>query len=335
VGDQVCIARFGVDSKLAADMGELDSTGLLGCFDGAVEICGKIGHWGKHTFNATGRTARVGGPDADARITSPATEPGERMDMPKIESKTKLLAVDIDGCLVPVQHATYDLATLSDIAELNRQSRLDDTVPPLTIISGRPHAYVDALMQILDIAHPASFENGAGLAFRKPYHATLVPEAVERAPDLEALAHRLRERSDMIVQPGKIASLTVLWYPTNKDVRELAISTERHIRELGLDLIVEPSQDCVNVLVPGVDKTRGLLQLAETIGLDVADIAGIGDSVGDIEWLKLCGASCAPANAHPDVRSAVTYRASRADAAALLEFYRALIAENRRLAREA
>lgn len=257
------------------------------------------------------------------------------MGISRLETKAKLFAVDIDGCLAPVQHATYDLERLSAIAELNRRSKIDDTVPPLTIISGRPHAYVDALMQVLDIELPASFENGAGLAFRKPYHATLVPEVTERARDLEALAGRLRERSDVVVQPGKIASLSVFWYPTKQEVQGLARTTEQLIGELGLDLVVEPSQDCVNVLVPGVDKTRGLLLLAEAIGVGLDEIAGIGDSLGDVEWLKLCGASCAPVNAHPDARQAATFRSSLADAAALLEFYRALIAENRRLAREA
>lgn len=254
--------------------------------------------------------------------------------MLKLNTKAKLLAVDIDGCLVPVQHATYDLVALSEIADLNRRSKVDDSVPPLTIISGRPHAYVDALMQVLDVEYPASFENGAGLAFRKPYHATLVPEVMNRTADLEALARRLREHPGVIVQPGKIASLSIFWYPTTRNIEELTSQVEAFVEELGLDFVVEPSQDCVNVLVPGVDKTNGLRLLADAVGVDASAIAGIGDSLGDIEWMKLCGVSCAPADAHPDVRRVATHPSSLPDVTALLAFYRALIADNRRLAEE-
>lgn len=241
----------------------------------------------------------------------------------------RVLAVDIDGCLVPVEHAAYDLPTLHEIAELNRLGKTDASVPALTIISGRPHAYVDALMQLLDVDLPASFENGAGLAHRAPYHATLVPEVARRGDQLEALARSLRAVPDVILQPGKVASLSVFWYPDSRDVEELVELVDARIRAGGFDLHVDPSQDCVNVLVPGVDKRRGLELVAEAAGIPPEAVAGIGDSLGDIGWLRACGISCAPANAHPEVREAATHVSELKDADALLSFYRALVDANR------
>ena len=253
------------------------------------------------------------------------------MEALSLDTEIGLLAVDIDGCLVPVEHAAYNLETIAEIAALNLLSRTDDSVPSLTIISGRPHAYVDAIMQLLDIEHPASFENGAGLAFRAPYHATLVPEVERRAGQLESLASRLRARDDVILQPGKVASLSVFWYPVNRNVGELVELVAKLIEEMRLDLHVDPSQDCVNVLVPGVDKRRGLALLADAVGLEPGAVAGIGDSLGDLGWMQACGVSCAPANAHPEVRAGATHTSEEPDAQALLAFYQALIASNRRL----
>ena len=245
-------------------------------------------------------------------------------------SVIRVLAIDIDGCLVPVQHAAYELQAVAEIARLQRASRTDPTIPELTILSGRPHAYVDAVMQILDIRAPASFENGAGIAYRHPYTFRLEPEAEARQGELAELARAVAGRDDMIVQPGKEASLSVFAYPTGGDVERLRILVTDLIAAKGLDLDVEPSQDCINVLVPGVDKDFGLTALSRELEVGVDQIAGIGDSFGDAAWLARCAASCAPANAHASVKDVATFRSEHDDVTALLEFYRHVIDRNAR-----
>ncbi|MEX2536434.1 MAG: HAD family hydrolase [Trueperaceae bacterium] len=241
----------------------------------------------------------------------------------------RLLVVDIDGCLVAIEHAAYDLAGLARVADLNRQSREDETVPPLTILSGRPHPYVDALMQILDIQVPAIFENGAGLALRSPYGARYRPEAESGRADLENLGRELRRHCEFSIQPGKSASLTL--FPRDDEAgiseieRVLAELFERH----SLDLVIDPAQECVNVLVPGVDKGLGLRWLAEELGVPLAQVAGIGDSVGDLAWLSQCGLSCAPSNAEERVRESVDGVSAYEDVAAVIELYERVIESNR------
>ena len=247
-------------------------------------------------------------------------------------SLIRILAIDIDGCLVPVQHAPYELEAVAAIARLQRESRADPTIPELTILSGRPHAYVDAVMQVLDIRAPASFENGAGIAYRDPYTFRLAPEAEARQGELAELARELAGREDVIVQPGKIASLSVFAYPTGGDVERVRVLVEDLVASKGLDLEVEPSQDCINVLVPGVDKDFGLTSLSRELGVGVDQIAGIGDSFGDAAWLERCAVSCAPANAHASVKEVATFRSGSEDVTALLEFYRHLIDLNARMA---
>lgn len=238
-----------------------------------------------------------------------------------------LLVVDIDGCLVAIEHAPYRLERLAEVARFNRLSLSDPRVPPLTILSGRPHPYVDALMQILDIRLPAIFENGAGLAWRDPYVVQYRDEAEAGRESLEALARELRGRDDLFIQPGKTASLTV--FPLSGRERG---GIEAELRELvdrlSLDLIVDPAGECVNLLVPGVDKGLGLRWLAKEVGVRLEAVAGMGDSIGDLAWLPLCGLSAAPRNAVERVRRAVDEPLDGDDIDALIGLYERAIALN-------
>ena len=241
----------------------------------------------------------------------------------------RLLVVDIDGCLVPVEHGPYDLVRLARVADLNRLSREDPAVPPLTILSGRPHPYVDALMQILDIQLPAIFENGAGLATRSPYGARYRPEA-ERGR--EALGHLTRElsgREDLTIQPGKSASLTVFPADRAAGIGWLEELLAELLERNSLELLLDPAQECVNVLVPGVDKGLGLRWLAEEVEVPLEQVAGIGDSPGDLAWLSLCGHSAAPANAVQQVKERVDEVSRLEDVAAVVELYERVVERNR------
>lgn len=244
-------------------------------------------------------------------------------------SPIQLLVVDIDGCLVGVEHAAFDLISLARLAELNRESRRDAAIPPLTILSGRPHPYVDALMQILDIRVPAVFENGAGLARRFPYAARYRPEAERGREALQLLSRELSARQGLTIQPGKSASLTVFPVDPDDGIRPIEELLAELFEEHSLDLVIDPAQECVNVLVPGVDKGLGLRWLAEELGVPLDGMAGIGDSAGDLAWLTLCGLSCAPANAVPEVAGSVDRVSVYEDIAAVIELYEELIEANR------
>lgn len=87
------------------------------------------------------------------------------------------------------------------------------------------------------------------------------------------------------------------------------------------------------MLVPGVDKGLGLRWLAEELELPLSQVAGIGDSPGDLAWLSLCGRSSAPANAEDRVRVRVDEVSEFEDLAAVVELYQRVVESNRRLKR--
>lgn len=243
--------------------------------------------------------------------------------------QVRLLVVDIDGCLVEVEHAAYDLERLARVAELNTRSLRDPAVPPLTILSGRPHPYVDALMQILDIRVPAIFENGAGLAIRSPYGARYRAEVERGREALQKLSRELAGRDGLTIQPGKSASLTVFPMDRDEGIEWIEALLSELFERHSLELVIDPAQECVNVLVPGVDKGMGLRWLAEEVGVELGQVAGIGDSLGDLAWLSLCGLSWAPANAQEAVRERVKKVSQHRDVAAVLDLYSFAIEANR------
>ncbi len=243
----------------------------------------------------------------------------------------RVYACDIDGCLAKPGHAAFDLGRLRAIADLNRASADDETVPALTIVTGRPHAYVDAFMQALDVRLPASFENGAGLATRHPYRAWLSEEVHARRGDVQRLTDLLEARDDVFLQLGKVASFSVFPIDTSWPIADLAAMLEGLVDEHDLRFDVDPSTDCVNLLSPGVDKPAGVRALFEEADVPLDAVAGIGDMGGDLPWLRLCAVSFAPANALDEVKRAVTHVSDLPDVAATLEAYELLVAANRAL----
>jgi hydroxymethylpyrimidine pyrophosphatase-like HAD family hydrolase len=249
----------------------------------------------------------------------------------RLARPVKVFACDVDGCLAAAGHADYDLGALARVAELNRLSASDPSVPALTFVTGRPHAYVDALSQALAVRLPMSFENGAGLATRHPYGYWLDERVELGLSALRQFAAAVEETDHLTLQPGKVASLSVFPRPAGRDVHELAAELARMMERLGLRLALDPSTDCVNVLVPGVDKATGFAWLCRELGLGPEEVAGVGDSVGDVEWLRACGASFAPANAVDEVKRSVGAVSALPDVGAVVEAYEALVAANRRL----
>ena len=241
----------------------------------------------------------------------------------------RVYACDIDGCLAAPGHAAYDLERLHAIAELNRASATDPTVPALTLVTGRPHPYVDAVMQVLDVRLPAVFENGAGLATRHPYRAWLLPAAGAGRDALRRMIDLVEARDDMFLQMGKVASLSVFPNDRERPLLELVDRLRRWVADHDLPLHIDPSTDCVNVLPFGVDKAVGFRALCAAAGVHEAAVAGIGDSVGDLPWLRRCGVSVAPLVSAAGVRAEVTHPSALRDVAAALATYEALVAANR------
>ena len=223
----------------------------------------------------------------------------------------RLVVTDIDGCLGESEGVPFDLDVLRQIAGWNLRARSGEAVPAITLCSGRPAPYVDAMLQVIGGYLPAVYENGAGLYFPQQYRFAWHPAL---PPDAADILWRARKRLDAAVvqagighfQPGKERALTLLAAPGHTPA-DVGSACERALQELGLPLVVHVSLGTVGIWLKGVDKGAGLEWLAAETGIPLQQMAGVGDTEADLCFLRLCGFSAVPANAEGGVKARVDY----------------------------
>jgi Cof subfamily protein (haloacid dehalogenase superfamily) len=66
--------------------------------------------------------------------------------------------------------------------------------------------------------------------------------------------------------------------------------------------IVRSEDDLIEIIPKGVNKGTALLELSEILGVDLKDIVAIGDSMNDIEMIRLAGLGVAVGNAREPVK---------------------------------
>jgi hydroxymethylpyrimidine pyrophosphatase-like HAD family hydrolase len=92
---------------------------------------------------------------------------------------------------------------------------------------------------------------------------------------------------------------------------------EAIVAEVSDDFVVTPASLALNIHPAGIDKGTGLRWLAQVTGLDLIDMGGVGDSAGDIDFLRLVGYPAAPANAIVEVKGMAGYVSAQPFAAGL------------------
>jgi len=232
------------------------------------------------------------------------------------ESVISLVVIDNDGCLIRDEFSTYDLGFVERMRGFARRAAEAPgrPVPQFTFITGRPQPFVECLQKLFCVNIPAIFENGAGLDLGRQSVSALDPRIDDAALDRLARARSLLRGTILreipsFFQPGKDASVTII--PRDAADRPrlweacLALAEKE---DLGLEVI--RGVRGVDLMLPGVDKGTGFDWLVRTMGLAPGQVAGIGDSRGDLRFLSRCGWNGAPANAVEEVRAAVTYASS-------------------------
>lgn len=230
----------------------------------------------------------------------------------------RLVVLDIDGVMTDGEARPLDLPLLAELRALNRAAQADESRPAVTICTGRPAPYAEALLQAIDGHLPAIFENGAGLYVPSGYRFFPHPELAEQAIPMSAIRQRLAETlvqgGQAYFQPGKEYSLT-LFATDPAQTAALASLTAAALGPLaaGVDLVFSVS--CLNVLPRHIHKGKGVAFLARETGFATAEMLGVGDSEVDWEFLRLVGYSAAPANAVAEIKQAVDYVSPEATSA--------------------
>lgn len=243
----------------------------------------------------------------------------------------KLFVTDIDGCLTePFTPPEWEL--LAQIRRLHKQGEKDLAVPPLSICSGRPLSYVEAVAQWLGIERPVVFES-AGI-FR------LLTNEVEFLPAFDKEAEQQVEEIKDWLQENIISHhpKMILEFTKRMDagivhlekgvIDEIYPEIKEFISRNYPRFEVHNTDVSINIILAGNNKRNGIQKLCKLHNITPEEVAYIGDSSGDIPGLMLVGKPFAPLNAADKVkRHAHVLRESATDA--VLAAYRMIIKENR------
>ncbi len=227
----------------------------------------------------------------------------------------RLIVSDVEGCVIPGSGRPWDLEVLASLARYNRLARRAPGLPALTLASGRPVQYLEALGHAIDLDRPVCCENGAILFFPREGRAELLvgPAQVRLMAQVRRfLAEHFGRDGRARVAVGKEVCVSLIPLGGEETAAALLLEEARELigARLGLgdgDLVFTRSAGAVDITPAGVDKGRGVRALAERLGVDPAEILAIGDSLNDLPLLEAAGLACAPGNAEEAVRRRAAY----------------------------
>lgn len=230
---------------------------------------------------------------------------------------------DIDGCLGPESSASIDAAGLAKIAEYNRLAQERGDRPVVTLCSGRPEPFVEAVCRIIgNRTLPAMAENGAWLFHpesngwdRDP---AITPEDLLAVQGARGWVEAELGPLGVTMQPGKAASVS-LYHPDTAFLRTLEARVKAEFESRGWGLRVSMTWLYINCDLSHVNKGTALDRMMKQTGLVRERMAGIGDTAGDAFIADRVAWFACPANASAEIKKRASYVANGAEVEGVVE----------------
>jgi hydroxymethylpyrimidine pyrophosphatase-like HAD family hydrolase len=230
---------------------------------------------------------------------------------------------DIDGCLGPESTSPMDTAKLEQLAAWNRAAIVKGDRPVLTVCSGRPQPYAEAICRIIgNSALPCVCEMGVWLYDPRDNRYLMDPQI---GPDhIEAVNAAMRwvdrelSKDGVVYQPGKTASLS-LWHPNTEFLMGLLPRIHEKAATERWPLRISRTVAWINLDLQFVSKKTGIARLMAMCGLTKERLAGIGDTMGDIAIRESVGFFACPANADEGLKKVADFVSTKPEVDAVLE----------------
>ena len=219
-------------------------------------------------------------------------------------ARVRLLATDYDGTLAERGVVAED--TWSALARWRASGRR------AVLVTGRELDELAAICPGLDRFDRVVAENGGWLL--DPRSGAGRPLA-DRPPDEFVAA--LRAAGVGPISVGRVVVAT--WEPHGPAI-------ERVIAAMGLPLRVTSNKRALMILPEGVDKASGLRAALAELGVDPAEVAGVGDAENDAPLLRASGLAVAVANALPSLKAVADLITSGERGAGVAELIDAILA---------
>jgi hydroxymethylpyrimidine pyrophosphatase-like HAD family hydrolase len=226
----------------------------------------------------------------------------------------RLILSDIDGCITPEESAAWDWERFSRFVGLVRDASAGrSALAPMTLCTGRPQPYVEALMKVLDIRFASICESGAILYSLHDNCSRLAPEVTpDRVRGLQALRNHIvteifPDFPGLVYQCGKEAQMS-LYCGRPECFPEVERRVAAHAATIpGLEVIITPSHYYLNIDLPGVTKGGAIRTVLGGLGISREEAAGMGDTLGDLSIREEVGFFACPSNAVDALKRVADY----------------------------
>jgi hydroxymethylpyrimidine pyrophosphatase-like HAD family hydrolase len=225
--------------------------------------------------------------------------------------KYDLVICDIDGCLSPESHAPINESSLSKIAEHNRLAVRNHDRPMVTLCSGRPISFVEAMSRFIhNTLIPCIGENGVWL-YHPDVNAFEMDSAIT-AKHLEAVHEASKvlrakyQAKGVTEQPGKSAAVTLHHHDTEY-LRSIMPDVRDELLQRDWPFRVSMTWFYINCDLQHVNKATGIRRLLASTGIDPSRTAAIGDTMSDKFMADSVGFFACPANAEPEIKESAAY----------------------------
>lgn len=246
----------------------------------------------------------------------------------------KLFVTDLDGCIShPFIPPNWNAIT--KIKELNEASLTDHTIPALTICTGRPYPYAEAVAQWLNVRYEIIFESGAGMYHPKT-NDLIWSDII--TPSIQTYFDELRAWTVKEVIPNYPNTLQEF---TKKSDVGLVSPNVSHIMEMYQILLEKTKKErdwvevhntdiSVNVIYKHCNKGTGINWLGELNGIKVSEMGFIGDGMNDVAALVQAKIGFSPSNGRPEAKESANIVLKTDSTEAVLEAYEYCITQNRK-----
>jgi hydroxymethylpyrimidine pyrophosphatase-like HAD family hydrolase len=206
-------------------------------------------------------------------------------------------------------------------------------IPPLTLCTGRPMPYAEAVAQMMGIERPVIFENAG--AFDPQKYQIIVDKIFtdEIRSQIDDIKHWLQQEimsrfEGMTLEFTKLMDAGII-HPEKAVLKRAFPRIKKYVAENYPGFIVHKTDVSINIILGENGKQKGIKTLCRLENIALAETAYIGDTIGDIPGLKVAGRAFAPRNALGGVKKisrVIPYECTKA----VLHAYKEVISQNRR-----
>ena len=221
-----------------------------------------------------------------------------------------------------------DVVSLGRIADHNRMAQEKGDRPVVTVCSGRPQPFAEAMCRVIgNRTLPIICENGVWMYDPVTNEYLMDPAITEGHLQMVAEAsgwvRRELGRRGVTMQPGKAASIS-LYHTETGVLKELMPELERVFAREGWGFRVSMTWLYINCDLAHVSKGTGIERLMARTGLRRERMAGIGDTMSDAAIRQRVSWFGCPANAVDELKARADYVAGRAEAEGVVQLLDAI-----------